>query len=197
MANRQKYTIDLDFRANSNGVKKELSNLAGQLNKLTFNTDIMGNMSPKIKAAKADLAALRSALVSAVNVDTGKMDLSKFSNSLKQSNTNLACVRQSLMRMGPEGQAAFTTLAQAIVEAEIPMKRTSKLLTDMGTTLKNTIKWQLSSSLIQGFTNSIREAVGFAKDLNRNLNDIRIVSGQTTEQMDKFARTANKTALIL
>lgn len=194
MANKQRYDVELSFKANSSGVKAELSNLSNLLNNLTSNVDIMGSSSKSIQAAKQDLVSLRTALVQAVNVDTGKMDLSKFSNSLRRSNTDLTSVRKSLMKMGPEGQAAFTSLAKSIVEAEIPMKRTNKLLSDFATTLKNTAKWQVSSTILQGFTGSIQEAYHYAQDLNKNLNEIRIVSGQNKDQMDKFAKSANKAA---
>jgi len=45
-----------------------------------------------------------------------------------------------------------------------------------------------------GFTSAVREAYNYAEDLNKSLNDIRIVSGQTVAQMDKFAAKANKAA---
>jgi hypothetical protein len=76
----------------------------------------------------------------------------------------------------------------------VPLRRSSGLLSSLGTTLKNTVKWQISSSLIQGFTRSVSEAYNYAKDLNNSLNDIRIVTGQSVEEMAKFAKQANQAA---
>ena len=59
----------------------------------------------------------------------------------------------------------------------MPLRRGNSLLTQFYTTLKNTARWQLSASLIRGFTSGIREAFTYAKDLNKSLNNIRIVSG--------------------
>jgi hypothetical protein len=89
------------------------------------------------------------------------------------------------------------SLAQSIVQAEIPMRRTSTLLSSIGTTLKNTIKWQLSSSMIHGFVGAISTAYNYAQDLNESLNNIRIVTGQSSAQMEKFAVEANKAAKAL
>jgi hypothetical protein len=47
----------------------------------------------------------------------------------------------------------------------------------MGTTLKNTARWQISSSILHGFMGSVQSAYGYAQDLNKSLNDIRIVTG--------------------
>jgi hypothetical protein len=57
------------------------------------------------------------------------------------------------------------------------LKKSSKLLDEFATTMKNTIRWQFSSSMLHNFMGSISSAVGYAKDLNKSLNDIRIVTG--------------------
>lgn len=40
-------------------------------------------------------------------------------------------------------------------------------------------------------------AYGYAQDLNKSLNSIRIVSGQSADQMAQFAEQANKSAQAL
>jgi hypothetical protein len=79
------------------------------------------------------------------------------------------------------------SLAQSIAAAEIPMKRTNTLLNTMWTTMKNTARWQLSSSALHAFTGALHSAVGYAKDLNKSLNNIRIVTGDSVDDMAKFA----------
>jgi len=63
-------------------------------------------------------------------------------------------------------------LAQSVAKSEIPIKRLSGLLGNMGTVLTNTIRWQLSSSMIHGFMGAIQTAYGYAQDLNKSLNNI-------------------------
>ena len=45
------------------------------------------------------------------------------------------------MELGPEGQKAFMTLSQSIIEADVPLKRTSALVSEMWTVMKNTVRW--------------------------------------------------------
>lgn len=44
---------------------------------------------------------------------------------------------------------------------------------------------------------AVQGAYGYAQDLNESLNNIRIVTGQSIDQMDKFAERANKAARAL
>jgi hypothetical protein len=71
--------------------------------------------------------------------------------------------------------------------AEAPIKRSNALMTELWTTLKNTARWQISSSILHGFMGSLQSAYGYAQDLNESLNNIRIVTGQSVEQMSRFA----------
>jgi hypothetical protein len=83
--------------------------------------------------------------------------------------------------LGPEGEKAFLKLAKSITLAEIPLKKTNKLVDDLWQSLKNTAKWQLSSSVIHGFMGALQSAYGYAQDLNSSLNDIRIVTEMSTD----------------
>jgi TP901 family phage tail tape measure protein len=67
----------------------------------------------------------------------------------------------------------------------------------MGTTLANTARWQLSSSILHGFIGAYQQAMGYVKDLNASLTDIRIVTGKSIEDMARFAEEANRAAKAL
>ena len=101
------------------------------------------------------------------------------------------------MNMGPAGEKAFTQIIDTVSKAEVPLRRTNGLLKELGTTLANTTRWQISSSILHGFMGSVQQAYGYAQDLNESLNNIRIVTGQNTDQMARFAAQANKTAKAL
>jgi hypothetical protein len=47
----------------------------------------------------------------------------------------------------------------------------------MATTLKNTVKWELSSAAVHGLESALLGAVSYAKNLNTSLTNIRIVTG--------------------
>jgi hypothetical protein len=82
-------------------------------------------------------------------------------------------------------------IAKAIATAEIPAIRLSNTLRKFGATLLNTLRWQVSSSLLSGFMSTISEAVQYVEDLNGSLNNIRIVTGYGADEMDRFAEKAN------
>jgi len=51
----------------------------------------------------------------------------------------------------------------------------------MLTTLGNVARFQFTSSIMHGLVSGVNQALGFAKDLNESLNNIRIVTGQSTD----------------
>jgi hypothetical protein len=81
--------------------------------------------------------------------------------------------------------------------ADAPLRKTNAKLQEFATTLKNTARWQISSSILHGFSGALSTAFGYAKDLNESLNDIRIVTGLSADEMDRFAVKANKAARAL
>ena len=144
-----------------------------------------------LRKASAEAAQLKAHLAAATNMKTGTIDFTKLNKSIKDSGSSLADYGRTLRSMGPEGQKAFTQFAQAVAQSEIPLRKTNKLVKEMGTTLKNSLRWQLSSSILHGFMTSMQDAYNYAKNLNSSLTDIRIVSGQSADQMARFAKQAN------
>lgn len=190
--------VSLNFTANTAQAKAQMQELQRQLNNLTgslTSTDLP--ITKEIREAISETAKLEVALKQSMNMDTGKFDLSKFNDTLKKSGTSLQQLAAKLNAVGPDGKRAFLSLAQSIAAAEIPMKRTNTLLNSMWTTMKNTARWQLSSSALHAFTGALHSAVGYAKDLNKSLNNIRIVTGDSVDDMAKFAEQANKAAKTL
>ena len=192
--------VNLAFTADTSKATQQLRQLQTQLNDLIMSSGKGASslgLTEEISKAISKTTELKIALESAINPKTGTLDLGKFNDSLKQSGTRLAEYANHLNSLGPAGQQAFAQLANSINQASIPLRRSSNLLTEFATTLKNTARWQISSSILHGFMGSIQSAFGYAKDLNKSLNDIRIVTGQNVDQMHKFAVEANNAAKSL
>ena len=195
------YEVKLDFKADTSQAKKELQQFQQSLDQLinsgtrqySFGKDI----SKELGTATRTVMQLKENLQNAFNVDTGKLDLGKFQESMKRSGNDLQTYKAALTQLGPEGSKAFNQLVSSITQAEVPLRRSNALLTEFWTTLKNTARWQISSSLLHGFMGSIQGAYRYAQDLNESLNNIRIVTGYSTDQMAKFAANANKAAQAL
>ena len=188
--------VNLAFTADtakaSQGIKSLQQQLTQLVNSASLNSSSLG-LTKEIREATAAAAQLKVQLSSAMNAN-GTLDLTKFNDSLKASGTTLEQYRLKLSALGPEGTQAFSALASQISSAEIPLRRANTLLQEMGTTLMNTARWQLSSSLLHGFIGGLQHAYGYAQDLNQSLNNIRIVTGQSTEQMAQLAQKANQAA---
>jgi hypothetical protein len=69
----------------------------------------------------------------------------------------------------------------SVANAEVPLKRTNKLLNDFWNNLKRTAQYEVSSKILRGAETALSSAYRYAEDLNESLNDIRIVTGQNTE----------------
>ena len=191
--------VGLQFTADTNKAKASLEQLEKDLHRVaTVTPELVPDSRVKnIERAQKASAQLAAALREAVNVDTGSLDLNKFQKSLARGNSSLHEVRKELTSIGPQGEKAFSSLAMAIAKTEIPLRRTNKLLEKTWETLANTARWQISSSVLQGFTSALSDAYRYAQDLNKSLNDIRIVTGYNSEYMEHFADQANKAAKSL
>lgn len=193
MANKR-FDYVIGFSADTSKLSTALKQLESQLNNIATGK-ISGNFGiEQIREASSAATQLGAHLKAAINVDTGKLDISKFARSLHSSNTTLSSLSASLTRVGPAGQAAFMNIARAITEAEMPLKRSNELMNKLWITMKNTVRWQITSGLLTGFTGAIGDAYRYAEDLNESLNNIRIVTGKSTAEMAQFAKQANRAA---
>ena len=193
MANKR-FDYVIGFSADTSKLSSALKQLEVQLNKIATGK-ISGNFGiEQIREASNAATQLGAHLKAAINIDTGKLDISKFARSLHSSNTTLSSLSTSLTKVGPAGQVAFMNIARAITEAEMPLKRSNELINKLWISMKNTVRWQITSGLLTGFTGAIGDAYRYAEDLNESLNNIRIVTGKSTAEMAQFAKQANRAA---
>lgn len=200
MANNAQVAVNLKFSTDAKAAKAEIDSLQKSLSsvmQVTSRNAVGNKFTAELQQASAAAAQLKAHIHEAFNENTGKLDLSRFNQSLKESGMTITQYKNALAQAGPIGQQAFNQLAMSITTAEIPLIRISTKLQKLGTTLANTVRWQLSSGLLMGFTGAISEAYNYAQDLNESLNNIRIVTGYNIEQMDKFAASATKAAKAL
>lgn len=191
MAKRLNYTI---------GVNADTSKFEASLQEAVTSLQALGTKSQVVPTLqKASTAALDLAknLQSAVNTNTGKLDLSIFNKKLENSGQSLRSYYNQMVQLGPAGTEAFLKVASSITQAELPLRRTNTLMNELWVTMKNTMRWQLTSSVLHGFVGSLEQAYGYSKNLDRSLNEIRIVSEKSAEDMARFAEQANKAAKAL
>lgn len=193
--------VNLSMTANTSAAVAQLKQLQQQLTNLMNSTTNVNNSSfgitKEIQEATEAAAQLKVQLQAATDSTTGKLDLSKFNQELHKSGMTLEQYQDKLSALGPEGEKTFAQVTESIVNADAKIRDANSVLAQFATTLKNAARWQISSSILHGFMGSLQSAYGYAKDLNSSLNDIQIVTGNSTEKMAAFAEQANKAAKSL
>ena len=167
------YTLDDILKINTSATQKDLNEL------------------------RATIAVIDNALNESYSLKLDSSNILLFKKHLQDSGLTLEQVRAQLVGMGTDGQVAYNTLLSEILTTNNQLKESSKLLDSMWNTLGNTIKWSVASGAINSVTGAIKEAWGFSKSLNASLNDIRIVTGKSAQEMEKFAKKANAAAKSL
>ena len=190
--------VILGFEADTSKARKQIEDLGKTLTEISKIATTQGLTYDKdIKAASDAAIQLKRHLGDALDPKTGKFDVARFSTNLKSAGTNAKQLAQQLAGAGEIGQKAFLNLAQTVAKAEQPVMRINGMLGEFGEQLKQTAKWQLSASAYRAVLGTMSSAYNYAKDLNKSLNNIQIVTGQSSAQMADFAKEANAAAKAL
>lgn len=191
---RIEYKVGISLDQNS--LQKTVNDALSALSKISnYKT---GQVFTKDLQEAADAAAvLNQALAQATNAKTGHIDLSQMKRAITESGYSVQEIADKMQAIGPEGTRAFSQVAKAVTSIQQPVKKTSELMEKMGVTLANTIRWQISNTALNTATGLLQNAYNYSKDLDRSLNNIRIVTEKNTTQMAKFAKQANAAAKAL
>ena len=193
--NMHNMNIKMHFDADVSRAQKSLVELHRNIDSLSRKAELGNNV--KLKDASEEAERLKSALSIAFNSDLGELNLKKFQAALGSSGRSLSDFHTILKDGGEEGQKVFDSFASTMMHMEPPIKRSTKLADDLFKTLSNTVKWSIASSLVNTFSGQLQKAFYYTKDLNQSLTNIRIVTGQSSSEMARFADHANKAARAL
>lgn len=196
MATKSKITFDLDLNLNRTGMDE----LVKDLQKVRLEIDSIQKekgLSSELKEAAKAADILEDALSNSWNTKLNQVNLNKFESEIKKSGRTVDQLMTSLQNGPIAGEKAFDSLSRSILTTNTELKQTSKILDSFATTFKNTVRYGISSSIFNRFTGSIQSAYNYTKLLDSSLNDIRIVSNKSAEDMERFAVNANKAAINL
>ena len=195
---QKRIKIGLDFDVQYNGIRQlqnELKNITHL--KATNQQLIDPKETQKLDEAKAAAQQLQTMLNTSYNVKLNSLDVTKFQQELAKSGTSLHDYQLKLRRLGPEGQQAFRHLTTEIATANTQLRKTDSLLDNLSTTMINAAKWSIAYGAIHKIAEGVQEAYTFTKDLDESLNNIRIVTGKSADDMARFAKQANTAAAAL
>lgn len=200
MANEIRYQVGFDVKQ---GDLSKLKSSLQQLQKLKFsdimkinNTDI-SSARDALRSIQQDADKVENALNKAFNTKLNTVNISTFNSQLSKSGLSLQSIYQSFSRAGATGEAAFRNLTTQLLSTNVQLRQSHALLDKMATTLANTVKWNIASGAVNSMSRSIEQAWGYTKSLDTSLNNIRIVTGKSAEEMGKFAIQANEAAQSL
>ena len=159
---------EIQYGIKFNVDNQTLQDLKGQLREIQAMTTkeyqaVNPNASKNNHAAMQELVAIKKealqveqALEKAYNPKLGITNLQKFRAELK--NLNIGKFYQDLNKLGATGQNAFRGFSTGILTTNTYLKQSNKLIDEMGRSLKNTIKWGISSSIFNNITGSLQKA---------------------------------------
>lgn len=195
-----KYSVGFDVKKQDlNTLKKQLQ----QIKQLSLSDLMKINQTDRESAVRAlsqikDQAEnVERALRDAFNVKLNSLNVESFNKSLTSTGSSLQKVYNTFQKGGAAGENAFRSLVTQVTTTNTQLKQTHKFLDNIATTLGNTIKWNLASTAVNTLSNSVQQAWGYVKSLDTSLNDIRIVTGKSADQMVNFAVQANDAAKSL
>lgn len=140
----------------------------------------------------SELTKLENAYQRAFEKGVGSLNISKFNKELGKIDTD--SIVNSFKVMGADGKRMMNAFSASLLSTNTQLKRTKTMFDEMATTMMNTIKWGISSSALNTFTGAVSEAYSYVKNLDKSLNDIRIVSQKSAKDMEVFAKHANSAA---
>ncbi len=179
------YTVD----------KTGLNEIRNSLSDLMTKSKMFGpNLSSGMREAAASAKQLTGMLAAATDPKTGALNMGQLANSFKTTGTSLTSMRQSLSQAGFEGKQAFATLNKQILSTNTTFTKTEGIVGQLGKTFMNTFMYSFSYRIVGRFIQGISNAVSYVKDLDKSLTNIRIVTKESREEMERFAEKANDAA---
>lgn len=199
MANRIEFTagvkVDKADLANLKQELRSIQNMSAQQLVDIGKSNSLADAKKQLVDIKASALSVEKALNQAFSVELGTVNLSKFKNALDK--LDVKKISQDLDKAGAAGASAFRNMATQVLTTNVQLKESHSLLKKMGETMANTIRWGIASGAMNAFTGETQKAFNYVKNLDKALTDIRIVSGQSAEQMKEFAVQANRSAKAL
>lgn len=189
MAKQLNYQVNLSVNKND---LNELLTALKQIQQDQMKALNLGTLTSDLDKAGDSAYKLEQILNKSWNSKIGQLDLSKLNTEIKNTYGSVSKLKENLESAGM-GQY-FNQLQSNVLNTNLQLKNTNKLLDAMATSMANTVKWGITSSIFNNITSQIQKAWSYSKSLDTSLNSIRIVTGKSADEMERYARVANKAA---
>lgn len=173
----------------------ELQQVLKQIQKDAESATGTGSIATQLSKASVEAEKLERILNQSWNGKLNQLDVSKFTDQIKKGYGSVEQLKKSFESVG-RGDV-FNKVQASVAGANLQLKQSNKLLDDMAQTMSNTVRFGLASSVFNRLSDGLQSAYNYSIKLNSSLNDIRIVSDKSAEDMERFAVQANEAAKAL
>ena len=173
----------------------ELQQVLKQIQKDAESATGTGSIATQLSKASVEAEKLERILNQSWNGKLNQLDVSKFTDQIKKGYGSVEQLKKSFESVG-RGDV-FNKVQASVAGANLQLKQSNKLLDDMAQTMSNTVRFGLASSIFNRLSDGLQSAYNYSIKLNSSLNDIRIVSDKSAEDMERFAVQANEAAKAL
>ena len=199
MANGGRIDYTVGFKADLSGLNsvrnglKEIQNLTAQDYMIRFSTtNSLQQAERELETLKAQVAQIEVAYTKSFDSKLGVLNIQALDKELSKAGIRTQNLFNTLAKVGQEN--VFNKMIEQATTANYKLKQTNDFLEDMGHTITSTIRWSIASRLMNEMVGSIKGSFSYIQDLDTSLNDIRIVTGKSADEMERFARESNRAA---
>lgn len=191
------FTYGINFAVNRQGI----STIKNELVELKRSVEDRIKLGVDTGQAQKDLYELYSTTEKLSNVISnswnnklGQLNLTSLNKGIQKEWGSIEGLYTSMTKANVSGQKAFDQLALSVLHTNVQLKNTSKWMDELGQSFTNTIKWGISSTVFNGVTSALQKSFSYAQNLDKSLNNIKIVAGDAAGNMEQFAKHANAAA---
>ena len=191
----QTVVVPIRFRGDATEVKNEIDQLIAQARQLTTVTSSSGGSlisKSDIDSTIKDLQRIQDIVQRSTDIDgDGKsiINMGRFRTEIEKTNVPLNNLNTSLQRMGL-GAVQVESVTDAFDRLPTSIQKSDTALDKLSRTLFNSLRYSLVNEAIDQIINVAGSTIEYLEDVDNNLNNIRIVSGRSAEEMDGFFRSA-------
>ena len=175
-----------------NQLQQQLSSVSKSFTEMGKNNSAYAESSMRSDIAR--IQQVQQALSKSFNTNLNLIDLSTFKKELGGLSFGEL---QSTMSQIPEGAKAFNSILGTVGQIDTGFKNISSLSDKIMNTFGNTVRWGITASIFQTIQNSLYRSVDYVKELDTSLNNIQIVTGETSSNLAEWAKSANEAAAQL
>lgn len=175
-----------------NQLQQQLSSVSKSFTEMGKNNSAYAEST--MKKDISNIQQVQQALSKSFNTNLNLIDLTSFKKEL--GNLSFGDL-QKTMSQTAEGSKAFNSILGTVGQIDTGFKNISSLSDKIMNTFGNTVRWGVTASIFQTIQNSLYSSVDYVKELDTSLNNIQIVTGETSSNLTEWAKSANEAAAQL